>query len=327
MFIEDNFNIEATYKKMHFLKHLTIKYPLMQSIHNCLYKCQLSTLYSDTPECMSILGPSRSGKSKLVKSYFKKFPDKRTPEGIIKKILYCTVPIPGVRGALGPAMLESLKDPFYKKKQLSADRNFRIIELIKKCKVELIIIDEIQHIVDRNNNRLLRESADWFKYILEQTNVSFVFVGLKESKKIFWGNEQLRARVRNNFNTSAFTYSKEYRAFLYSLDLSLSKMGLKISNLADPDTAKRIYLASQGLIGNIMTLIKEAVFITLQKNQSVLTFDNLFESYENKLTDIYSKNPFDIQFSVSKAMQEFTPLPKIDSELSGPMTNNRINTR
>ena len=73
-----------------------------------------------------------------------------------------------------------------------AAMNLRLINLIIACKVEVVILDDGEHLIDPDRNRILRKVSDWLKYVIKETGVPFLVVGIEgEVVRILQANAQL----------------------------------------------------------------------------------------------------------------------------------------
>ena len=162
--------------------------------------------------------------------------------------------------------------------------------LLKECKVEIIFLDEVQHLVDRNSQKLLRDSSDWFKELIDETGIPIIFLGMPDSDKIFLENEQLNKRVRFVEKTKEFDNDDTFRKFLYLYDMALPLE--ESSCLAESDMSCRLYNSTKGNIKNIHDLLVEGVSIAIVNNATRITMP-MFAKAHNKI--LYSesvKNPF-----------------------------------
>lgn len=91
-------------------------------------------------------------------------------------------------------MLQKLGDPLYNQgteKILTA----RLKQYLLTTDVELLIIDELQHLIDTDTQRVIKKAADWLKQLLNDVNLPIVFGGIKEDAiNIFNSNRQLDER-------------------------------------------------------------------------------------------------------------------------------------
>ncbi|MFZ5944772.1 MAG: TniB family NTP-binding protein [Bacillota bacterium] len=132
------------------MKDIFILSPEEKEIFSKLDECRKQSKYLEEPICMCIYGESGVGKSYLCKNYIKQYPsyDKELDNSIQKIIpaLLVRVP-PAARGnSIATAILENMGDPFYANGRNTQLKVNRIVNNFKKCNVELLILDEVQHI-------------------------------------------------------------------------------------------------------------------------------------------------------------------------------------
>lgn len=276
--------------KLKYTDELRIYYPRLNQILNLVEECHQSAYLYERPLCMRISGPSGSGKSEIVKIHSKKYPDIDTLEGIEKTVLYSIIPCPAYIGGLSSKLLHDLGDPFYAKSGRITLHTQRLYNLLKACKVRIIFLDEVQHLVDRNSQKLLRDSSDWFKELIDETNIPIIFLGMPDSNKIFIENEQLSNRVRIVENIGNFNYDDTFRKFLYLYDLYLPLPGL--SGLANPDESKRVFLATKGLMKHVHDLIVESIKYALDTRSQRITMPMLAKAFDKILSSEADINPF-----------------------------------
>lgn len=313
-------------QKLEYVDKLTISYPLIQDILNKIEYCQNSMMHSSQPECLSLIGPPRAGKTTIIEQHMSKYSDIIEPEGTIRQIVYCQVPCPANIGGLVTELLRAIGDPFYNKRASIIQKTHTLYELLLKCKVKLIILDEVQHLVDRNRQTLIKESSDWFKKLIFDTKIPVIYVGLPDSLKIFIENDQLGSRVLNRYTIEAFDfYKKDFRAILKLLDESLP-LSL-YSGLADPDIWKRIYIATNGLIGFVKVLIKESTKLALDHNTERITMPILSNAYDQKLAQIFGDNPFTPGFDLEEHIENYLLFSKNESYCTMAGVNNKLNRK
>lgn len=295
-------------EKMEYYDNLTAYYPKLIEIIKKVTECQNSSSIYNKPNCMRISGPSGSGKSRIAEIFQKKYPPIETAEGIEKKVLYVELPCPAYVGSLPSTFLYSLGDPFYAKHDRITLTTQRLYDMLKACNVKLIFIDEVQHLVDRNSQKLLRDSSDWFKVLIDKTRIPIIFLGMPDSSKIFTENEQLANRVRLVEETTPFNYNDDFRKILYFFD-TLAPLK-ELSGLAEPDLSKRIYLATEGLIKHIHDLLTESASIALKNNATRITMPMLSNAFAKLFYNKLESNPFS---------------PKLDNcEVQEQIQNNQI---
>lgn len=291
-------------KKIEHLKTLRIYHNSMKKIFEDIDECKNSADYIQAPTCMCLVGPSGSGKTTFYEMYSNKYPTVKCQNGVEKPVLYCEIPCPARIGSLAPKLLEALGDPFYGNRINITLQTQRLYYLLKECKVKVIFLDEIQHLVDRNSNILIRDSSDWFKKLINETKISLIFMGMPESQKIFIENDQLLSRVRLYNLIKPFQHDDIFRTLLYMFDVNLPLKS--ISGLANNDMSKRILIATKGLIRNISILIRESTILAIQSNANKVDITMLAYVYDKYFPMYFDKNPFLTEYDIDKGFDKYT---------------------
>lgn len=123
----------------------------------------------------------------------------------------------------------------------------------------MVILDEAQHIIDRDSTKILFSSTNWLKTFIEDTGIPMVLVGLPELKTVIKSNEQLRTRFdpKDNrllpFNINGNVPHLSLSKFLSMVDMKLPFPNP--SNLNDPSITEIIFLASSGVPRTFMEQI------------------------------------------------------------------------
>lgn len=273
--------------RMQLIKSLYIHFPRNEAALRAIHACHTHAKRSNESEGILIKGETGTGKTTLVQLYMKDYPRRHTPEKTIVPVLYTRVPVPATCKSLVSRLLAAIGDPAAEKgTQIS--QTLRLKRFLEVCCVELFILDEFQHFQDRDSHKVLRTVSDWLKLLMDETGVPIVLVGLPYSHTILDapGNEQLQRRFGGRIELEAFRYStskerQDFRRFLNVIDDKLPLA--EKSDLADPSTALCIFEATNGVIGNVMKLIRHATRFALESNQEKLTMDILGLAYEQRL--------------------------------------------
>src|SRR5256884_3515840 len=146
-------------------------------------------------------------------------------------------------------------------RQYTVAKSIRLRELMKRCRVRLLALDEFQHFVDVRQANIPNDVADWLKEQIEEAKLAIVVAGLPRCLEVLRQNEQLRRRFGATLRVGAFQWDiKEdrttYRAFLRAVKEQLPEYDLP--NLADLDLAFRMHYVSYGLIGYTMKIVRGA---------------------------------------------------------------------
>ena len=213
-------------------------------------------------------GQQGAGKTTLRRAYARRYPRRATREGISVPVLDAAIPVPATIKHLVTELLSSLGDPVPDRGTIVTQTR-RLKTLIGECRVELIILDEFQHFIDRDSNVILVTVSNWLKDLLNETGVPMALIGMPYSDVILHANAQLERRFAMRVSLDPFGWNKaerqiEFRMFLNYLDEKLPFP--QRSGLADPETALRIFSgATEGVIGYVMSLIRRAAALSIDE--------------------------------------------------------------
>lgn len=137
------------------------------------------------------------------------------------------------------------------------DRLFRAIDQLA---IKVVVIDEVNHLIERGANLAPREAADHLKTIVDETGISVIAIGLPRFQKIIDENEQLRDRACATTILRPYDWQQdaERTAFADTVEVALLKLeqsGLLVA-LDFEDIVRRLYGASGGRVPVMMRLRK-----------------------------------------------------------------------
>jgi hypothetical protein len=283
-------------EKMSLVERLFISYPRLDEVMKRISHCHKFSKISAEPECMLIKGDTGAGKTTLYKRYERKFPRYETDEGTVVPVLSTTIPVPATVKSLATKLLLKLGDPMAERGSV-VYQTLRIQRLLKACGVELIILDEFQHFIDRDSKKVLETVSDWLKDLLNETRIPIVLIGLPYSDHVLETNKQLSRRfsmrtILDPFGWGTLKQRSDFRKFLNAVDNKLPFS--KRSNLADEEMAFRFFCASDGVVANVMQVARRASSLAIERSMKSLDLSVLSEAYEERLAARNPKreNPF-----------------------------------
>ncbi len=305
--VNDNFiqlnghpaNLEDVKQRREAIKETIVYYPLYKELLSSVEEHYYFNKDSVEPEGLFIKGSTGVGKSTMLKEFARKFPPFEE-NGITKTpVFYTKVPVGARPTSLASAFLEFLGDPVSDKGNLPS-RTKRLKKLIKDCEVQMVIIDEFQHLIDKDTTHVLQTASDWVKDFLDDIHKPIVLCGMPDSERIFHYNPQLGRRFSNRHELSSFQFAtkeqqNEFRSFLLNLDLKLPFSSP--SNLASSDLSAKIFYATHGIQYYIKELIKEATVISAKRGLDFIDEESLDIAYDGISISNrpFAKNPFKIE--------------------------------
>ncbi|MBG9854679.1 MULTISPECIES: TniB family NTP-binding protein [Bacillus] len=286
---------EIRTRKEH-VKKIVIQHPGYKRVIERIEEYHLLSEGSIQPDGIFLSGETGVGKSTLLKEYQNKYPRKMI-DGCTKiPILYTKVPVGATPKSVASKILLDLGDPVYDK-GTENNQTARLLKFIEKCEVQMVVIDEFQHLIDRETQHVFNRASDWVKSFTDDVGVPVLICGMPESQKIFQHNAQLDRRFCTRLDLKSFEYeSKEeqivFRAFLNNLDHQLPFVCK--SYLANPNLSEKLYYASKGIPFYVKKILEEATVHAVRQGRDCLEENDLFLAYQ--LISIshrpYAINPF-----------------------------------
>ncbi len=236
----------------------------------------------DEPNCLLITGESGCGKSTLRRTYVNQYPRREMEDRTLIPVLHLELPSQPTVKNVAERLLIQLGDPFAEKGSAEG-KTARIVTLLKECGVELVILDEFQHFVDRSSEKVEYKVADWLKSVINDSKVPFVLMGLPRCHRILEVNEQLRRRFlpRVSLHRFRMDIQEERRQFFNVLKNLEKSLPLQFpSALCEKTIIPRIYYATHGVIDHTMKLISESLNIALSEQRPTIDQEILRRAFE-----------------------------------------------
>lgn len=248
------------------------------------------------PKITWLLADSGVGKTTLVETFVEDVnnprPDADAETQSECRVLYVNLPTPCTIKAMTVEILNGLNDPLSHKHSTTGDNTDRIRTLLSQQDVNLIILDEFQHLIDPERDRVLRASAQWLKRMIDVSQVPVVCVGLPDSERIYTQDRQIQRRTTKIIRMRSFQ-KDELQLFRGFIHLYEQELGFaEASNLGKKATAAAILSVTDGLIGQVTQLIVEAAEISMRRDSGpdAITVNDLADAFDQ--LPFEGKNPF-----------------------------------
>lgn len=311
----------SDFERKRLVEQIYIAFPRLNRVCSLVEHCHQHSRIAAEPECLLITGQQGAGKTTLRRSYARRYLRQATREGIAVPVLDAAIPVPATIKHLVTELLSSLGDPVPDKGTIVTQTR-RLKRLIGECGVELIVLDEFQHFIDRDSNVILVTVSNWLKDLLNETGVPMVLIGMPYSDVILHANAQLERRFAMRVSLDPFGWKTaerqlEFRMFLHLLDEKLPFP--RRSGLADPEMALRIFCATEGTTGYVMKLIRRAAVLAIDEKRECLEMEGLAWAYDERLSARAPDrdNPFTCDLGA------LCPEPVMRREIVSPATGRR----
>lgn len=248
-----------------------------------------------------VLGESGTGKSTLCKLLVQKYPRIVLSERDVIPVLYVCVPASATIAAVSSEILMVLGDPDPNSGTIQA-RTLRIITLCRACGVELLLMDEAQHMHDRGKHTTHYLVGDWIKRLLDELSVPSAFLGLPQFEKLLQVNEQLRRRFSRRLwlalgQSDETSVETECLQLLISLAACLP-IPLSYGEYGVEEFGQRLFYASDGRVAYIKKLLQSALMSALSDGYDEITPRELQQAFTQDIwwEGVERLNPFSANF-------------------------------
>ncbi|WP_199192149.1 TniB family NTP-binding protein [Chlorogloea sp. CCALA 695] len=217
-------------------------------------------------QCCRVIGESRTGKTMACNAYrLRHKPIQQLGQPPIVPVVYIQIPQECSPKELFSVVIEHLK--YQVTKGTTAEIRNRTLRVLKGCGVEMLIIDE----ADRLKPKTFADVRD----IFDNLEISVVLVGTDRLDKVMTNDEQ----VCNRFSAS-YRYGKisgeEFKRTVNIWENQVLKLPV-LSNLTQPKMLEILRNKTQGYIGLMDMILRDAAIRALKKGMPKIDLDTLKE--------------------------------------------------
>ena len=259
-----------------------------------------------------IVGDSGNGKSTLAQTILRRYPKQSLPERDIQPAIYARVPPAATISGAAEAILTGLNDPSPTAGSPTAKTD-RICILAKGCGVELLLIDEAQHLYDRGQAKTHYHVGDWIKSLTDRLEIPIVLIGLSRTEHLLQANEQIRRRFTEQLLIGLPTGNDEecweasLRMFVGLCDSVGATLDYSLAGWTE--WGERLWYASGGRVGYLSKLLLGVLIANAGPGTLQLRFADLEASFSQHVwrTAPSVLNPFSSAFQFRALTQAGEP--------------------
>lgn len=259
------------------------------------YRCAV-----EEPEHIMLIGDPGTGKSTMLRCVVRKHPRIQHDEFVEAPVLYTPVPSNCTIKRLAGAMLFALGAPHWDKGD-AEEREFQLHTLIPTMRVRLIVLDEINHVVDRGRAKTHESVADWIKQFSDRANVSMVLAGIRRSRQLVSANDQFADRFREVLELEPLSVADddrrdEFFAVMEAFETVLD--GVRHIDLKTDAMLTKLAFATGGRLRNIRRLLVRSVELASAERGFSITEDTIERAFLQVIFKgaCVEQNPFSSKF-------------------------------
>lgn len=210
---------------------------------------------------MLLIGHTNNGKTMLVKRFVKEHPAFDNPDGDSITIPVLTVQAPPVpdEARFYNNIMDSVYCP-YRKSASVGEKQTLVLELCRDINLKMLIIDEAHHILAGPLNKQ-RQFLNVLKFLGNELKIPLVAVGTRDALRAMQTDQQMSNRFEP-FALPRWTLDLEFLKLLATFEELLPLK--KPSGLATVEMAPKLLEMSEGIIGELATLLEKAAIYAIR---------------------------------------------------------------
>lgn len=287
-------------QKIALFRSITIQYPRHVELHDRLDYLQALGRHSRGQPQMGlrVLAPTGSGKSTAAMTY-KRLVEKSAPPSD-ERVPVLLLPLNSATTSrrLMVQILQALGDPIAERGTEQA-LQARAVNYMRRLEVELLIIDEVQHLNYRSNAKI--DVTDALKSFLDAGVAPIAFLGTEDALPLFQSNLQLNGRLIAPFDMPKLDVAKAeerslFASFVAALCHEMEEKRLFSApiTLVRPDVLGALMEVTDGVIGRVSRLFEVAVEIALRRGAISFEVEDISDAVEQWAIrhSFAARNPF-----------------------------------
>lgn len=253
---------------------------------------------SKRPRSMLMLGMSGVGKTRIANTYLGLNPAREEDGRDIIPVLYVNLQeMPSSKGIIA-AILKSVDPRGASSSHMNEFRlKNRLITILKQYGVEMIIIDEIQHVLpEHNETKRLQHIIDSIKHLIDETKLPFLLIGQKSAERLLEfeivhtdEENQLRQRFRRTRYINEIPRTS--KAWTKVLSAYRDALGVASIDFSEGELSRRFHAAARGRHSGIVNILIGA--LEACPDGEPLMLEHLVIGYSQQIAAPYSPScPF-----------------------------------
>jgi hypothetical protein len=262
----------STDKRIAFLRRpFWIGYPLAKEILADFSELLLYPRSQRMPGRL-LISPPNNGKSMILERFCKLHPpnEHEVVERNCIPVLRIQAPSKPSDNLLYTAILNAIAAPF-KYSDRPEKKRQQIIDLFEHLDVRSLVIDEFHDLLKGSNGKV-REILTTIKHLANDLRIPIIAAGTQEALSITELDPQMGSRLRP-IRLPLWKNDATFQGLLASFERGLPLK--QPSHLSHPDMAVKIYSLTDGIIGEVTTLLQTAAVEAMRDNRECITLKQL----------------------------------------------------
>jgi hypothetical protein len=227
------------------------------------------------PKIERVPGPSGVGKSSIVTTLARKYPESRVDGRRHVPVLIVRVPQAATAKLLPKSVLAALGIKVAASATGGALFSLMLTQL-RLAGTRVIIFDEISRLVDEGSRVPPRAASDWLKALADTLDMTLILFGIPRLERLFSANEQLRRRARPARNFYPYDPSDAEQMAAYAACVTgYAKLFISAGypiQVHPRILTEQTFLLSGGLVGVLADFMRELAGLMKNEAPRALTY-------------------------------------------------------
>lgn len=215
-----------------------------------------------------IAGGTKSGKTSILNRFYRNHPDYTVPESNIIPIVHFSAPISPSENALYEKILDFLRVP-YGVNDSASRKEYQVLNILKNIQTKVVVIDEFQDIY----HGVLREQRKFLaaiKHLGNELKIPIVGAGIPEVQRTISADPQMANRFET-FRLDTWKLDEAFARLIMSFEKTLPLK--EPSNLHKLNTRARLHYLSEGILGEVATIIERSAIYALEHGKEHISIE------------------------------------------------------
>ncbi|WP_210397380.1 TniB family NTP-binding protein [Motiliproteus sediminis] len=279
---------------------LFLSCPVSDQVHRLMGQALVRSQAKLNPFAVIIAGDSGLGKSAIVKAFANRHQAQDSPDQRQARIGYCELESASNVNDFTIKLLEALQIPFKYNFRLRPLRRI-LREGIKQMGINMLIIDESQHVIQHRTTKQQVNFVDEIKLLIGDTQIAIVLAGTPDVLEASSANDQLDRRACRPIILKQLNFadpqdqSQLYHTVAAMVDVCSP---IEFPELLTDDALWRLYCASSGKKGQLAHIFAQVVADCDTDQRNYVTWEHLADAVGSAICTLplNGENPFSPKF-------------------------------
>lgn len=215
-----------------------------------------------------ITGGTNNGKTSILNRFYKNHPDYTTSASNVVPIIHFSAPISPSENALYEKILDFLRMP-YGVNDSASRKEYQVLNVLRNIQTSIIVIDEFQDIY----HGVLREQRKFLaaiKHLGNELKIPIIAAGTLEVQRTLSADPQMANRFET-FRLDTWKLDEGFARLIMSFEKTLPLK--EPSNLHKLNARARLHYLSEGILGELATVLKRAAIYALNNGKEHIDID------------------------------------------------------